>query len=309
MTLQQLRCLCEVADQGLNISRAARALHTSQPAITKMIRALENELGVQLLMRVGPKITALTEEGAEVLGWARRVVEDVGNLRVAASERRSASTGVLRIGTTHLHARYALVGVVQRFAERYPDVQVVLSQGSHVEIAGWVADGDVDVGVSTLPSVTPGNLLRFEAFEIHRCIIMPARHPLLAVAKPTLTDLAQHRLIAYDNQLATGAVVARAFDAAGITPKITLRTADADLVKTYVRAGLGVAIIQQMAIVNERNSGIRWIDASHLFPASQSWVTVRRDQYLRRFMIDFIQMVAPQWSKQDIDRARTAPHT
>jgi DNA-binding transcriptional LysR family regulator len=306
MTLQQLRCLCEVANQGLNISRAARVLHTSQPAITKMIRALESELGVQLLIRTGPKLTSLSDEGAQVIKWARRVVDDVSNLRLAASESKSASTGTVRVGTTHLQARYALVSAVQRFAAMYPDVQVVLCQGTNAEIAGWVSEGEVDIGISTLPATVPHNVVKFAAFPIHRCIITPADHPLLKLKKPSLVDLARHRLIAYDNQLATGAAVRKAFAAAGITPKITLRTADADLVKTYVRAGLGIAVIQQIAIEGGHDVGLRSVDASHLFPASQSWITVRRDVYLRRYMTDFIQIVAPQWTAAEVERVRAA---
>jgi LysR family cys regulon transcriptional activator len=305
MTLQQLRCLCEVANQGLNLSRAARVLHTSQPAVTKVIRALESELDVQLLIRAGPRVIAMSDEGTEVLRWARRVVDDVSNLRLAASESKSVSSGVIRIGTTHLQARYALVDVVQRFVRKYPDVQVVLCQGTHVEIAAWVADGDVDIGVSTLPNTIRHNVVKFEAYRIYRCVVTPAGHPLLKLKKLTLADLAKHRLIAYDNQLTTGAVVGKAYAAASIVPNITLRTADADLVKTYVKAGLGIAVIQQLALEGGRDAALGWRDASHLFPPSQSWITVRRDQYLRRYMTDFIEMIAPAWSGAEVERIKT----
>ena len=302
MTLQQLRCFCEVVSQGLNISRAARALHTSQPAITKMIRALEAELGVDLLVRAGPRLVSLTDEGAEVMTWARRAVDDVANLRIAATESRNSSSGVMRIGTTHLQARYALVETVRRFARDYPDVQIVLCQGTPLEISRRVAEGDVDIGISTLPAAVPPNVIKLPAFAIRRCIIAPRGHRLLKLRTPALADLARYPLIAYDNQIATGAVVGQAFAAAGIAPKIALRTADADLVKTYVKAGLGIAVIQQIAV--EGDSGLPWIDATHLFPVSQSWIALRREQYLRRYVSRFIEMVAPRWNAAEVERVR-----
>jgi DNA-binding transcriptional LysR family regulator len=168
-----------------------------------------------------------------------------------------------------------------------------------------VAEGDVDIGISTLPTTGPSNVVKLEALRIQRCMITPKDHPLVKRRKPSLADIAKYPLIAYDNQLATGAAVGKAFADAGIAPKIALCTADADLVKTYVRGGLGIAAIQRIAVRHGDNAKLRAFDVDHLFPASQSWITVRRDQYLRRYMIDFIQMVAPRWSATEIERARS----
>lgn len=310
MTLKQLRCLCEVVQQGLNLSRAARTLHTSQPAITKMIRALESELDVQLLVRVGARIVSLTDEGKDVVAFARQVLQDVHDLRLAATDSRDAGRGTLRIGTTNLQARYALIDVIRRFVLQYPDVDLTLCQGTPGEIARWVSDGEVDVGISTVPQALPRNVLKLEAYEIHRCIAVPRGHPLSKVRRPTLAQLARHRLIAHDNQLATGAVVRKAFEAAHIAPRITLRTADADLLKSYVKAGLGVAVIQKMAVDDAKEDrALHIIDAGHLFASSTAWITVRRDQYLRRYMYDFIALVAPRWTRSEIEqqRARKTP--
>ena len=260
---------------------------------------------MQLLVRAGPRIVSVTDEGGEILAFARLVLQDVRDLRLAASDSKDAATGTLRIGTTNLQARYALVDVIRRFARQYPDVDVTLCQGTPAEIAGWVSAGDVDIGISTVLDELPKNLLKLEAYPIHRCIIVPDGHPLLKVRKPTLAELARHRLIAYDNQLDTGAAVRRAFEAAKISPRITLRTADADLVKSYARAGLGIAVIQKMAVDDERGGTLHAVDAAHLFPASMAWITVRRDQYLRRFMYDFIGLVAPRWTRVEVDRVRT----
>lgn len=304
MTLQQLRCFCETVSQGLNLSRAARILHTTQPAITKMIRSLESELDVQLLVRQGPRVLALTEEGQEVLEFARRVIDDVQNLRVAASDTKNAAQGRINIGTTNLQARYILANIIRDFTQKYPDVDVTIEQGTPAQIADWVSSGRVDLGISTTPDVIPKNILRLEAYRIDRCIIAPNGHPLLKQNKPTLNEVAQYRLVGYDNQLDTGAVVRKTFDAAKLTPRIILKTADADLVKSYVAAGLGIAIIQSMAYNKSLDHQLRIIPANHLFASSKSYITIRKSQYLRRFIYDFICMVAPRWSRSAIDNAR-----
>lgn len=305
MTLKQLRCLCEVVQQKLNLSRAARTLNTSQPAITKMIQALESELDVQLLVRVGSRIVSLTEEGEDVVTLARQVLQDVHDLRLAASDSKDAGKGTLRIGTTNLQARYALVDVIRRFVLQYPNVDLTLCQGTPVEIARWVSDGDVDIGISTVPQALPRKVLKLEAYEIHRCIAVPRGHPLCKVKRPTLAQLARHRLIAHENQLAAGAVVRKAFEAANITPRIALRTADADLLKSYVKAGLGVAVIQRMAVEAGQDRSLHVIDAGYLFASSTAWITVRRDQYLRRYMYDFIELVAPRWTRAEVEQRRS----
>jgi len=303
MTLQQLRCLCQVADQGLNLSRAARVLHTSQPAVTRMIRAMEAELGVEILMRAGPRITAISEPGREVLARARQVLQDMENLRLAASDSRSSATGALRLATTHLHARYALVDIIRRFSRTFPEVDVNLVLGTPSEIAEWTNSGEVELGICTLTGNMPANLFRLEAYPISRSIIAPPGHPILQKARPTLRDLARHRLITYDNRFKTGEMVEHAFLAAGITPRITLKATTADVVKTYVAAGLGIAVVQSMA-VEKQDRTLRAVNADHLFPPSMSWILLRRDQYLRSFLHDFIAMISPAWTAAEIDRAR-----
>lgn len=303
MTLQQLRCLCEVVNQGLNISRAARMLHTSQPAITKMIHALEAELDVQLLVRVGPRIVAVTDEGAAVVTFARQVVQEVRNLRAAANDSKNSATGEFRVGTTNLQARYTLFPAVQRFVHQYPEVKMTLCQGTPAQIATWVSAGDVDIGVSTVPASIPTNVLKLQAYPIHRCVITPPKHPLLKTKNPKIQDLSRYRFIAYDNQFDTTSVVRRAFEAARVEPHVALRTSDADLIKIYVSAGLGIGVIQRSA-VTPADKMLRVLDADHLFAPSTAWITVRKDLYLRHFMYDFIGMVAPLWTPDKINSVR-----
>lgn len=306
MTLQQLRCFCEVVNQRLNISRAARALHTTQPAITRMIRKLEAEFDVPLLVRLGPRIVALTDEGHRVVSYARMILRNVRDLRVAAIDARDAKRGSLNIATTSLQARYALLDSVYRFATKYPDVSIEVSQGTPAQIVQWVAAGDVDLGVSPLPAVLPQNIFRLFAYPITRCIVTPCQHPLLKYKRPSLAQVAMFPLIAYSNQLEIGAAVRDALDKAKLSPRIAVHTSDVDLVKSYVRLGLGIGVIQEMAFDPERDTGLRKIYAGHLFAASTAWVTIRRDQYLRRFMYDFIEMVAPKLTRAHIDRVRLA---
>jgi DNA-binding transcriptional LysR family regulator len=306
MTLQQLKCLCEIVNQGLNLSRAARTLHTSQPAVTKMIRALEQELDVEILVRAGPRIVAVSDPGQEVLAFAKLVMRDVNNLRIAASDSRDATRGDLRIGTTHMQARYALVSVIQRFAAKYPEVHVNLRRGTPEEIANWASSGEVDIGVSTMPEVVPKNLRNLSIQRVSRCIIAPLGHPLLQLRKPTLADVAKYRLIAYDTRFTTGHVVERAFAAANITPRIAMKATDADVAKAYVSAGLGIAVIEEIAI-DAADDTLRAVNADHLFPASSTWMFLRSDQYLRKFLYDFIGMVSPRWTRNEIDRARRLP--
>jgi LysR family cys regulon transcriptional activator len=285
MTLQQLRCLCEVVDQQLSISRAARALHTTQPAVTRMIHKLEGELDVQLLVRLGSRIIAITDEGSRVVEYARTILRNVRDLRAAAIDAKGTDKGVLRIATTSIQARYALLNVVHRFAAKYPDVTI-------------------DVTQCPLPQALPPNVYRLFAYPIKRCIVTPARHPLLRSSRPRLADVAKYPLIAYSTQLEIGAAIRDTFDRANLKPKITIHTTDVELVKSYVRLGLGIAVIQEMAFDAERDTDLRKIDASHLFPSSSSWITLRRDQYLRQFLYDFIYMISAKLTRQEVDRAR-----
>lgn len=301
MTLQQLRCLHEVINQGLNLSRAARALHTSQPAVTKMIRALESELGLEILVRAGPRIVAISQQGLRVIEQAARVLEDIERMRQAADEAREARAGVLRIGTSHLQARYALVEIIRRFAELYPDVELTLRQGAPAEIAGWTASGDVDLGIATLPEGYPANLLHLDAYPITRCVIAPSGHSILARKRPRLSELAKHRLIMYDDRFKTGRLVGHAFAAANLSPRVAMKATDADVVKAYVAIGLGIAVIQEMAI-SATDTALGSVNVDHLFPTSTSWIMLRRDQYLRQFLCDFVALVSPAWTRDAIER-------
>ena len=211
MTLQQLRSICEVVASGCSVSRAAQALHTSQPAVSKLIKLLEQELGAEVFVRAKGRITGLTEIGEDVFAHARRILHDSAALTEIAAERYSEKSGVLRIGTTHLHARYALLEVITAFTRAYPEVHMDLTQGNPEQIADWVAAGTVHLGISTLPGVVPASVLTLPAYAIERCIITPLRHPLLRLKRATLRDVARYPLITYDRMFNSGSVVQDVF--------------------------------------------------------------------------------------------------
>jgi DNA-binding transcriptional LysR family regulator len=302
MTLQQLRGLCEVVACGCSVSQAAQALHTSQPAVSKLIKSLEQELGAEVFVRAKGRIAGLTDLGDEVLALARRILQDSAALNELAAERYNEKSGVLRIGTTHLHARYALLDVITAFTRARPGVHMDLTQGNPEEIMAWVAAGTVHLGVSTLPGTVPPSVLTLPAYPIERCIITPSRHPLLKLKRVTLRDIARYPLITYDRMFNSGSVVQGVFEKHGLKPRIAMKATDANVIKAYVAAGLGISVFQRMALEPGRDRGLAVIDAGALFPPSRAFISLRRGQYLRGYVYDFIGRVAPQWTRAALDR-------
>jgi len=303
MTLQQLRCLCEVFRQDLNLSRAALALHTSQPAITRMIRSLESELEIEILARSGKKISSVHENALELIPRAKAVLKAVEDFRMAARESRNPAKGVLRIATSHLHICYGLVDTIKQFSKTFPDVQIDLIDGSVEEIARLVTLGESDMGISRMPGNIADHLIKLDAYPISRCLITPPGHPLLKKKKITLKDISQYPLIAAHNRYETITVIMGTFAAAGLNPNIKLQVPSVDAAKTYVAAGVGIGITQVMAIDKDDKS-LRMVSVDHLFPMPTCWITLRKDAYMRKFMFEFICMLAPRWTKPEIEKAR-----
>lgn len=294
MKLQQLRYLCEVAKRGLNLSEAAEALHTSQPGISKQIRQLEDELGVDILVRHGKRVVDVTEPGRIIVDIAGRILKDAENLKQVGREFAVEDSGALAIATTHTQARYALPPVIQRFTRRYPRVRLSLRQGDPRQIAELVLDGTADIAITTEENESYAKLVLLPCSRWDRCVITPLRHPLLAVKPLTLEAVAAHPLITYDFAFTGDSPIRRAFDAKGITPNVVLTAIDADVIKAYVELGLGVGILAKIAFDPARDFGLRLVDASHLFAASTTRIGLRRNAYLRGYVYDFIEMFAPQ---------------
>ena len=298
MNLHQLRYLNEIVRQGLNISGAAEALFTSQPGISKQIKQLEEELGIEIFVRNGKRIIAITEPGKVVLSIAQRMLHDAKNLKHVGQEFGAQDTGLLTIATTHTQARYALPPIIKQFMKRYPKVQLSLHQGSPSQIAEQVLSGEADLCIATESLSLYDDLITLPCYEWNHCVITPIRHPLLKEKKLTLEMLAQYPIITYDFAFTGRSKINEAFQKAGITPKIALTAIDADVIKTYVELGMGVGILAQMSFVPERDKRLRMIEAEHLFKPSTTRIAIHKNEYLRAYTYDFIELFAPHLTRK-----------
>jgi LysR family cys regulon transcriptional activator len=303
MTLQQLRYLREVARQGLSVSAAAGALFTSQPGVSKQIRLLEEELGVALFERRGKRFTGLTPPGRQALALAQRVLDEAENLRRIGEEFGGESRGSLTIATTHTQARYALPGVIGAFRERYPDVRLGLRQGNPTQIAEAVIAGEADIAIATEAIALYDQLVMLPCYQWNHCVVAPARHPLLKVEPLSLEAIARYPLITYDFAFTGRTRIQKAFEQRGLAPGVVLTALDADVIKTYVRLGLGVGIIAAMAFDPALDRGLKARDAAHLFDASVTRIGLKRGAYLRGFVYDFIRLFAPHLTRPAVEAA------
>lgn len=303
MNLQQLRYLAEVADRGLNLSRAAQSLHTSQPGISKQIRLLEEELRTELLVREGNRITALTEPGAQALAIVRRVLSELDNLRRVGDEAQDAGRGTLVIATTHAHARYLLIPIVQQFQARFPQVQLSLRQGNPDQIMQLVLAGQADLGLCTAPTVATPDLARLPCYRIWRCVLVPQGHALLRKKRLSHRDLAAHPMITLDPSFAGGVAILQSFAKEQIEPQVVLSATDADVIKAFVASGMGIATLPEWAFDARRDQGLRSIAARHLFRPSTSCLWLQRHQYLRGYAYEFIRMLSGVWQPARVRQA------
>ena len=301
MKLQQLRYLCEVARRDLSVSAAAQALFTSQPGVSKQIKALEDELGIEIFVRNGKRLVTITEPGRAVIAIAERMLADAANLKRAGEDFAGEKIGTLTIATTHTQARYALPKAVAAFKRRYPKVQLFIHQGNPTQICEQVAQGEADLCVATEHIDEHPGLVALPCYQWNRCIVVPAKHPLLKAVPLTLEAVAKHPIVTYDFAYANRSVVNRAFEQRGLAPQVVLTAFDADVIKTYVELGLGVGIMAAMAFDAKRDRQLRSIDASHLFPSSTTRLGFKRGAYLRRYAYDFIELFAPRLSREMVE--------
>ena len=306
MKLQQLRYIREVARQNLNLSRAAEILHTSQPGISKQIRDLEDELGVDIFVRHGKRVVAVTEPGKAILEIAQRMLKDMENLKQVGEQFTAEDSGSLTIATTHTQARYALPQVIQRFKKRYPEVHLSLRQGSPTQISEMVTSGEADIAIATEAIESYKDLVMLPCYKWNRCILVQPGHALLKLKKLTIEAIAAFPIITYDFAFTGRSKINQAFTEKGLTPNVVLTAIDADVIKTYVELGLGVGIVAMMAYDPKRDNHVRAIDASHLFEPSTTRIGIRKNSYLRGFTYDFIEMFAPHLTRKVVDEAMHA---
>ena len=306
MKLHQLRYLAAVAQTGLNITAAAEKLHTSQPGVSKQIKLLEDELGFQIFVRDGRNLSRVTQAGQQVLDRAVRILREVQNIKRLSDELKDEAHGSLSIATTHTQARYVLPAVIKAFRDKYPDVRLHLHQGTSEQIAEMAALDRIDFAIAT------GALSLFDGFSLlpcyqwHRHVVVPRDHPLARVRKPTLKQLAAHPIITYVFGFSGPSSLHEIFANAGLVPDVVLTARDADVIKTYVRLGLGIGILASMAVDAKDDADLVRIDTSDLFPAHTTWIGFRRGGLLRKYQLDFIQLFAPHLTRRLIERTANA---
>jgi LysR family cys regulon transcriptional activator len=297
--------LAAVTQSGLNITAAAQKLHTSQPGVSKQIKLLEDELGFQIFVREGRNLTRITPAGQQVIDRALRILQEAQSIRDLSTELRDEGRGSLSIGTTHTQARYVLPDVIREFRNRYPNVRLNLHQGTSEQIAEMVNNDRIDCAIATGSEHLFDGLTLLPCYRWHRTVIVPRDHPLSSAGRLTLKALAVYPLVTYTFSFSGPSSLHEAFAKAGLTPNVAITARDADVIKTYVRLGLGVGIVAHMAI-DEDDGDLKAIDSSHLFAAHTTWIGFRRGTLLRKYMYEFAQLLAPHLDRRLLERAHRA---
>ena len=307
LNIQQLRYVSEVARRGLNVSEAAAALHTSQPGVSKQIRALEDELGAPIFVRQGKRFTAITDAGREIVATVDRILGEVANLKAVGAEFTAHARGVLSVGVTHTQARYALPPVVTAFKKRFPEVKLKLLQGNPHQLARMVLDGEADVAIATEALEGYAEFVTLPCYTWHHCVVVPTGHAL-AKAKPlTLEAIARYPIVTYDPTFAGRNSLDRAFAARNLQPEVSLTALDSDVIKSYVALGLGVGIISARAFRKGKDEGLVALDCEHLFPLQTTRLAYKRGAYLRGYTVEFIRLFAPNLRAADLKQLQGAP--
>jgi LysR family cys regulon transcriptional activator len=307
MKLQQLRYIWEVSRHNLNVSATAQSLFTSQPGISKQIRLLEDELGVEIFARSGKHLTRVTPAGQAVIELAGQVLRLTDNIKEVAQEHSDERRGSLAIATTHTQARYALPPIISEFTQKYPDVALHMQQGTPKQIAQMVSEGQADFAIATESLELFTDLVLLPCYRWNRCVLVPKGHPLADLDGPlTLEALAEYSLVTYVFGFTGRSQLDDAFKAKGLTPNVVLTAADADVIKTYVRLGMGVGIVAHMAVDPEQDADLVALEAGHLFESSTTKIGIRRGTFMRGYMYDFLERFAPHLTRDRVDSALTA---
>lgn len=308
MNLHQFRFVHEAARRNLNLTETAKALHTSQPGISKAIMELEEELGVDIFARHGKRLKRITEPGQHVLQSIEIIMREVGNLKRIGEQFSAQDSGTLSIATTHTQARYALPRVVTRFKQAYPKVHLVLHQASPNEIATMLQDGRADIGIATETLAEISDCVSFGFYGWHHSVIVPAGHPLEGVTPLTLEAIAEHPLITYHQGFTGRTRIDETFADAGLAPDIVMSALDADVIKAYVELGLGIGIVASMAFDPERDRNLSMLQSDHLFGENLARIAVRKGHFLRGFAYRFIELCSPALG-ESVVRAALRPET
>jgi LysR family transcriptional regulator, cys regulon transcriptional activator len=306
MTFQQLRYLVAVHASQLNITAAARQLKTSQPGISRQLKQLEEELGFHLFERRGRSLVRITPPGEEIIARAATILREMDNIERTSAEFSQLDGGSLSIATTHTQARYVLPPIIRAFRTKYPKLRLHLHQGTSEQIADMVARNLVDFAIATGSEDLFPHLVRLPVFRWHRAVIVPRGHPLASVGKLTLKQLADYPIVTYVFSISGRSSLLALFETAGLSLNVALTARDADVIKTYVRVGLGVGILAKIAVDPIIDSDLLTLDAAHLFEGHTTWIGFRRGALLRAYMYEFVELLAPHLAPKLVRSAEKA---
>lgn len=309
MNLRQMQYVCEIAKRDLNISSVASALHTHQPGISKQVKRLETELGIEIFLRSRNRLSGITPHGQKIIAMAQAIVNEVANIRAVSRDVVQESNGSLVIAVTHTQARYVLPEVIKRFSSRYPKVRITMRHADPERIVAMLLSGDADIGVTTNDPPKVRELIVLPCREFQRLVIVPRGHKLLQSKRLTLKELARYPLVTYEPAFTSREIVVRAFEKQGMEPKVVLSAIDADVIKTCVEQGLGIAVLSEVTFDPERDRHLRAIPAGHLFDPSVTKIWLCRNHHVRRYTYDFIEMCAPRWSRSNVEHAMASRST
>ncbi|RSD32502.1 HTH-type transcriptional regulator CysB [Vibrio pectenicida] len=303
MKLQQLKYIVEVVNHNLNVSATAESLFTSQPGISKQVRLLEDELGIQVFERSGKHLTQVTSAGEDIIRISQEILARVESIKAVAGEHTHPEMGTLNISTTHTQARYALPDVIKGFTARYPKVSLHMHQGTPTQMSEAIAKGTANFAIATEALHLYQDAVMLPCYHWNRSIVVPKDHLLAQKNTITIEDLASYPLVTYVFGFTGRSELDEAFNKVGLNPKVVFTATDADVIKTYVRMGIGVGVIASMAMDNDQDEDLVAIDASHLFGASTTSIGFRKGTFLRTYMYDFMERFAPHLTRPVVEQA------
>ncbi|WP_226468894.1 LysR family transcriptional regulator [Luteimonas panaciterrae] len=303
MTLTQLRYLVAIVDSGLNITLAAERVHATQPGLSKQLKQLEDELGFQLFVRKGRSLEGIAPAGERVLEHARRILEEAANIRSYAANERGEHAGRLLLATTHTQARYVLPPAIAAIKRQFPQVNVDLQAAGDAEVLQKLAQDNADLALISSAGSVPSGGMAVPLYRWRRVLLLPRTHPLADLGRaPTLAELAQHPLISYESSIRADSSLQRAFATEGVEPQIAMTARDANLIKTYVRAGLGAGLLAEMAIGAREDADLRILPAPKALPECITWAVIPRGRVLRDYALALLHHLAPQLDPRDLRR-------
>jgi DNA-binding transcriptional LysR family regulator len=303
MNLRQLRYISEIAKRRLNITSTAEALNTNQSGVSKQLKLLEEELGLEIFVRSRNRLSGSTPHGRRIIALAENILNDLARIKSIAEEVSRDSKSSLAIGITHTQARYVLPEIIKRFSERHPKVRIRLRHAEPGQLLEMLLAGAVDMAVTASDPPPNRDLVILPFRQFHRVIIVPKGHKLLRVSRPTLRDIAEYPIVTYEPGYSARQDLVRVFKKAGLEPKIAISAIDADVIKSCVEQGLGITMMSEVTFDPKRDTNLRSIVVEHLFEPFSTKIVLAKQHGIRQHTYDFIEMCAPQWARERVELA------